>query len=148
MDTLTTGAIVATIVLLVVAALFLRLRRRRARLGELAQLPSRVTNPRLYTKLRSIRAWELKAGEGPRACNWARESDGQRFRTEQAVRLPIAGCGRTCNCEYLPVTEGRRRQRRGLVDAQTVLNLGDGKASNRRSKDGRRKGDHWGGDQR
>ncbi len=148
MDTLTTSAIIAAIVLLVLAALFLGLRRRRARLGELAQLPSRVTNPRLYTKLRSIRAWELKAGEGVRACNWARESDGQRFRTEQAVRLPIAGCGRTCKCEYLPVTEARRRQRRRLINDETVLNMGAGKASDRRNKDGRRKGDHWGGDQR
>ena len=148
MDTLTTGTIVATIVLLVVAAVFIRMRRHRALLGELGQLPSRVTNPRLYTALRSIRAWELKAGEGARACNWAHESDGQRFRTEQAIRLPIAGCGRSCQCEYLPVTEGRRRQRRRVINDQTVLNMGDSKAGNRRSKDGRRKDDHWGGDQR
>ena len=47
MDTLTTGTIVAAIVLLVVAAVFIRMRRHRALLGELGQLPSRVTNSRL-----------------------------------------------------------------------------------------------------
>jgi hypothetical protein len=148
MDSLTTGAIAAAIVLLIIAALFLRLRRRRTMLGELGQLPSRVTNPRLYTALRTIRAWEFKAAEGARACTWARESDGQRFRTEQAIRLPIAGCGRNCQCEYLPVIEARRRQRRHLANAETVLNMGSGKAGDRRNKEGRRKGDHWGGDQR
>jgi hypothetical protein len=148
MDLLTTGAIAVAIVFLIIAALFLRLRRRRFMLGELGQLPSRVTNPRLYTSLQTIRAWELKAAEGARACTWARESDGQRFRTEQAIRLPIAGCRRSCQCEYVPVIEGRRRQRRILINNQTVLNMGGSKASNRRTKDGRRKDDHWSGDQR
>jgi hypothetical protein len=148
MDSLSSWAVLLSIVALIIAAIAIRRRQFRALLGEVAGLPSRVTNPRLYAKLRTIRAWELKSAEGARACTWARESNGLRFRTEQAARLPIAGCGRKCQCEYLPVIEGRRRQRRALANAETVLNMGDGKASNRRHKDGRRKGDHWSGDQR
>lgn len=148
MDSLGSWAVLLAIAALIIAAIVTRRRQHQALLGELAELPSRVTNPRLYAKLRTIRAWELESAEGARACTWARESNGHRFRAEQAARLPIAGCGRNCECQYLPVVEGRKRQRRILANAETVLNMDDGKAGNRRRKDGRRKGDHWSGDQR
>lgn len=148
MDHVISVAVVLAIALLAVAAVVLRLRRRRSVLGELAQLPDRVTNPKLYTALKTIRAWELHAADGVRACTWAKESNGTRFRTENAIRLPIAGCGRQCTCRYQPITEGRQNQRRQMSNATGVLNMSDPKEANRRVSDGRRKGDRWRGDQR
>ncbi|MFO1495620.1 MAG: hypothetical protein U1F26_13290 [Lysobacterales bacterium] len=116
--------------------------RRRRRLGELAELPDRVVNPRLYKHLRSIRAWELVVEQPAQACSWACESAGKRFPGDVAVPLPIAGCGRSCQCRYLAVTEHRRRQRRR--DAERRHELRFDTEEDRRHTQGRRKEDHWG----
>lgn len=117
-------------------------RRRRRRLGELAELPARVANPRLYAHLRTIKAWELVVADPSHACNWACESAGKRFPSDTAVPLPIAGCGRTCECRYAAVTEHRRHQRRRDVERRHELRFDADE--DRRHAQGRRKEDHWG----
>lgn len=140
-----TALLLAGLVVLIV----LGHRRRQFNLkGELALLPAKVINPRQFAHLKTIRAWELTVENLPQACTWARETDGKRFRTHVAVPLPIAGCGRTCTCQYLPVTENRRRQRRLHALDQPELNLGDSTSPDRRDRRGRRQEDRWGGDQR
>lgn len=132
------------LLIVVIAVLAQRRRRRKRLLGEVAQLPARVVNPRLHASLRSIRAWELEVVSPAQACTWARESSGKRFRAEVAVPLPIAGCGKTCQCRYLPVTENRRRQRR--FDPTAVNEIPYQPVQDqRRPKRGRRKEDNWSG---
>jgi hypothetical protein len=124
-----------------------RRHQRRKLLGELAELPSRVLNPRQFAHLKRIRAWQLDIGQSTRACAWARESRGKRFRTEASVPLPIAGCGKQCRCQYEPVTENRRRKRRMDPIDQPELNF-DAKGEDRRHLPGRRKEDNWRGERR
>lgn len=129
------------------AVVLWRRRQRRRLLGELAELPDRVVNPRQFVHLKRIRAWQLEVERSAKACSWARESRGKRFRTEASVPLPIAGCGKQCRCQYAPVTENRRRRRRMDPIDQPELNLDD-TGGDRRHLPGRRKEDNWRGDQR
>jgi len=135
--------------LTVITLVLLQRRRHRIRqVGELALLPSRIVNPRLYAKFRTIRAWQLDVKNPVQACTWAREARGSRFLTEVAAPLPIAGCGRHCKCEYLPIIENRKRQRRTDPIDRIQLKLGEVKEANRRRNRGRRKSDKWKGDNR
>jgi len=132
---------------LVAGVLVWRNRQRRRLLGELADLPARVVNPRLYTKLRRIRVWQLNVEQPAKACSWARDARGQRFRAESSVPLPIAGCGKQCRCRYEPITENRRHKRRVDPIDQPELSLGQS-GTDRRQVRGRRKEDQWQGTQR
>lgn len=116
--------------------------RRRRHMGELAELPSRVTNPRQYAQLRTIKAWELVVADPSHACSWACESAGKRFPGDSAVPVPIAGCGRSCECRYAAVTEHRRHQRRRATERRHELRYDTDE--DRRHVQGRRRGDHWG----
>lgn len=124
-----------------------RRHQRRKLLGELAELPPRVLNPRQFSHLKRIRAWQLEVEQSSKACSWARESRGKRFRSEASVPLPIAGCGKQCRCQYAPVTENRRRKRRMDPIDQPELNM-DAKGGDRRHLPGRRKEDNWRGERR
>lgn len=134
----------ATAILLagIAAVVWWRRLQRKRLLGELAVLPDRVLNPRQFQGLKKIRVWQLEVTEPERACQWARETRGHRFRCESSIPLPIAGCGTRCTCRYLPVTENRRRKRRRDPIDQPVLDF-DSMGGDRRHVEGRRKEDHW-----
>lgn len=146
-DLNTIGAALVVIVGLVLAVISWRRQQRRRLLGELAEVPDRVTNPRQFQHLKRIRVWQLEVDQPTKACSWARESRGKRFRTDSAVPLPIAGCGTQCRCRYQPVTENRRRKRRMDPVDQLELNI-DTQGSDRRHTPGRRKEDNWRGERR
>ncbi len=137
---LTISAIV--ILVLVAVAVFWRRQVRRRTLGELGLIPANVQNPRQFLGLKRIRIWELEVTQPERACHWARECRGHRFRVENAIPVPIAGCGNRCSCRYLPVTENRRRKRRKDPIDQLVIDY-DKSGGDKRHTDGRRKEDHW-----
>lgn len=120
---------------------------RKLRRGELASLPDRVANPRVYNNLKSVRFWQLKVDAAAKACSWAQQSAGRRFPTDKAVPVPIAGCGKTCRCSYVPVVDGRRVGRREDPGQDIEYNPA---ATDRRAPRGRRKEDSWsgGGNQR
>jgi len=133
----------------VIALVLLQRRRYRIRqVGELALLPARIVNPRLYAKFKTIRAWQLEVKNPVQACTWAREARGSRFQSDLAVPVPISGCGRQCKCEYQPIVETRKRQRRTDPIDRLHMNLGEVTAANRRRNRGRRKSDKWKGDNR
>ena len=131
----------------VLAVVMWRRHQRRRLLGELAELPARVVNPRQFAHLKRIRAWQLEVEKSAKACTWAREARGKRFRTESSVPVPIAGCGTQCRCQYAPVTENRRHRRRMDPIDQPELNL-DETGGDRRHLPGRRKEDNWRGERR
>ena len=58
-DLNTIGAALIVIVGLVLAVISWRRQQRRRLLGELAEVPDRVTNPRQFQHLKRIRAWQL-----------------------------------------------------------------------------------------
>lgn len=147
MDPMTLAAAVLALGLVVLTVVLWRRHQRRRLLGELAELPDRVVNPRLFGHLKRIRAWQLEVDRSAKACNWARETRGKRFRTESAVPVPIAGCGTHCRCQYAPVTENRRHRRRMDPIDQPELNL-DASGGDRRHSPGRRKEDNWRGERR
>jgi hypothetical protein len=138
---------IGIVVVVVIALLLWRRRRRQLQLGEIALLPARVVNPRQFAHLKRIRVWELKVEIPEKACAWARESSQHRFRGDVAIPVPIAGCGKRCQCRYLPVTENRKRRRRMDPIDQPELDLSSG-GDDRRHSLGRRRGDQWSGDQR
>lgn len=141
-------AIAVAIVLAVAAATVYRRRQmRRKMLGELALIPATVHNPRQFAGLKRIRIWELEVAQPERACHWARECRGHRFRVENSIPVPIAGCGTRCSCRYLPVTENRKRKRRKDPIDQPVINF-EKAGGDRRHTDGRRQEDHWRGGNR
>lgn len=141
-------AITSVAAAVLVASVLLWRRHQRWRLlGELALLPKRVINPRLFKHLKRIRVWQLDVEQPTKACAWARESRGMRFRADAAVPLPVAGCGKQCRCRYEPIVENRRRKRRLDPIDQPELNLGE-KGGDRRHSTGRRKEDHWHSTQR
>lgn len=147
MDLNTIAAIAISIIGLLLAVVIWRRHQRQRLRGELAEVPDRVTNPRLYQHLKRIRAWQLEVNQPTKACSWARESRGKRFRAESSVPVPIAGCGRQCQCRYQPVTENRRRKRRMDPIDQPELNIG-AEGGDRRHIAGRRKEDNWRGERR
>lgn len=136
------GGLALVLALSITAILLWRRAQRRKLLGELALLPAQVHNPRQFLGLKRIRIWQLEVSQPARACQWARESCGHRFRTELAVPLPIAGCGTRCTCHYSPVSENRKRRRRRDPIEQAVIEF-DATGGDRRHVDGRRKEDHW-----
>ncbi len=143
--TLAIAAVIA-LVLAVVGVLWRRQVRRRT-LGELALIPATVQNPRQFSGLKRVRVWELVVAQPERACHWARECSGHRFRVESAIPVPIAGCGSRCSCRYLPITENRKRKRRMDPIDQPVIDF-DKAGGDRRHAEGRRKEDHWRGKMR
>ena len=141
-------AVVVLVPLAILAGVVLwRRRQRRRMLGELALLPARVINPRLFSHLKRIRVWQLTVEQPARACAWARDAKGLRFRAESSVPLPVAGCGKTCRCRYEAIVENRRQKRRTDPIDQPELNLG-AVGGDRRSSRGRRTEDQWQGKQR
>ena len=148
MDPINLAAIAAAVLVLVAVVYYWRRQMRRRMLGELALIPAIVQNPRQFSGLKRIRIWELDVSQPERACHWARECRGHRFRVENSIPVPIAGCGSRCSCRYLPVSENRRRKRRKDPIDQPVIDF-DKSGGDRRHTDGRRKEDHWrGGKQR
>lgn len=136
-------AVAGIVVVIALLAAWTRRRRdQRRHLGELAGLPRTVTNPRLYAHLLTIRAWELHSVDPARACQWARESEGKRFPAASAIKVPIAGCGKTCHCHYQPITEQRHRQRRTATLRREDIRY-DPQRDERRQARGRRREDQW-----
>lgn len=142
MDPITSAVAVVAFVVLAAAVAYWRNQVRRRTLGELALIPAHVQNPRQFSGLKRIRIWELEVGQPERACHWARECRGHRFRVENAVPVPIAGCGTRCTCRYLPISENRKRKRRKDPIDQLVIDY-DQTDGDRRHTDGRRKEDRW-----
>ena len=147
MDASLIAVIVAVPLVILAGVLLWRRRQRRRMLGELALLPTRVMNPRLFAHLKRIRAWQLTVEQPAHACAWARDAKGMRFRTESSVPLPVAGCSKACRCRYEAVEENRRHQRRTDPIDQPELNLGESGGDRRQSR-GRRKEDQWQGTRR
>lgn len=143
MDPINLAAVLALVLALAAAVFHWRRLVRRRTLGELAQIPATVQ----FSGLKRIRIWELEVTQPERACHWARECRGHRFRVESAVPVPIAGCGNRCSCRYLPVSENRKRKRRKDPIDQPVIDF-DKSGGDRRHIDGRRKEDHWGNNNR
>ena len=88
--------LLACAVTLTALAIFVAVRMlasRKGRRGELASLPTRVVNPRIFQNLKSVRFWQLKVDAAAKACTWAQQTAGRRFATDKAVPVPIAGCG-------------------------------------------------------
>ena len=140
--------VVVSVPLAILAGVILwRRRQRRRTLGELALLPARVINPRSFTHLKRIRVWQLNVEQPTRACAWARDAKGLRFRAESSVPLPVAGCSKACRCSYEAIVENRRHKRRTDPIDQPELNLGEVGGERRHSR-GRRKEDQWQGTQR
>ncbi len=142
--------LLACAVTLLILGIFVAVRThasRKHRRGELASLPERVVNPRIYQNLKSVRFWQLKVDAAAKACTWAQQSAGRRFPTDKAIPVPIAGCGKTCRCTYLPMVDGRRLMRRNDPGLDIEY---DPKATDGRAARGRRKEDSWsgGGNQR
>jgi len=142
--------LLACAVTLTALAIFVAVRMlasRKGRRGELASLPTRVVNPRIFQNLKSVRFWQLKVDAAAKACTWAQQTAGRRFATDKAVPVPIAGCGKTCRCNYVPMVDGRRVMRRDEPGLDIDY---DPKATDRRAPRGRRKEDSWmgGGNQR
>lgn len=146
-DPNTIAAAVIAIAGLALAVVIWRRNQRRRLHGELAELPDRVVNPRLFQHLKRIRTWQLDVEQPTKACTWAREARGKRFRADSAVPLPIAGCGKQCRCRYQPITENRRRKRRMDPIDQPELNI-SAEGGDRRHAPGRRKEDNWRGERR
>lgn len=142
--------LLACAVTLLVLAIFVTIRMlasRKIRRGELASLPERVVNPRIFQNLKSVRFWQLKVDAASKACTWAQQTAGRRFATDKAVPVPIAGCGKTCRCTYLPMVDGRRLMRRNDPGPDIDYNPA---STDKRAPRGRRKEDSWsgGGNQR
>jgi hypothetical protein len=146
-DLNTIAAMVIAIIGMLLAIVIWRRQQRRRLLGELAEVPDRVVNPRLFQHLKRIRAWQLQVDQPNTMCSWARESRGKRFRADSAVPVPIAGCGKRCRCRYQPVTENRRGKRRMDPIDQPELNI-KSEGEDRRHTPGRRKEDNWRGERR
>lgn len=141
-------AVIVIVPLAILAGVLLWKRRQRRRLlGELALLPARVVNPRLFSNLRRIRVWQLEVEQPTKACAWARDAKGLRFRADASVPLPVAGCSKQCRCRYEAIVENRRHKRRTDPIDQPELNLGETGGDRRHSR-GRRKEDQWQGTQR
>ncbi len=134
--------LLACLVTLAVIGLFVGYsywKRRKHRRGEIANLPARVTNPRTLTHLRSVRLWQLRVESPAKACTWAQQTAGKRFSSESAIPLPIAGCGKSCRCNYLPVADGRRLVGEQIPVSDPLdferIKPGDPKLKDRRRKD-------------
>jgi|CXWL01.1.fsa_nt_gi hypothetical protein len=137
--------LLAAIVTLLILGVFIAFRTvtvRKVRHGEISSLPDRVVNPRLFAHLKSIKFWQLKVEAPSKACTWAQQSSGRRFPTDKAVPVPIAGCGKNCRCNYLPMADGRRALRRNEPGLTIEY---DPKNTDRRAPRGRRKEDNWSG---
>lgn len=135
--------LLACVVTLAILGIFVAMRThasRKVRRGELASLPARVVNPRIYQNLKSVRFWQLKVESAAKACTWAQQTAGRRFPTDKAVPVPIAGCGKSCKCTYVPMVDGRRAMRRDEPGQEIEY---DPKATDRRAPRGRRKEDSW-----
>jgi hypothetical protein len=144
MDPIKLAILAALVLAAAVAVVYWRRQLRRRTLGELALIPATVQNPRQFLGLKRIRIWELEVTQPERACHWARECRGHRFRVENSIPVPIAGCGSRCSCRYLPVSENRKRKRRMDPIDQPVIDF-DQAGGDRRHIEGRRKEDQWRG---
>ncbi|MEO0997873.1 MAG: hypothetical protein AAFX58_10170 [Pseudomonadota bacterium] len=85
-----------------------QLTRLLSRKEERAQKPPPAARPRSFAAV-SVRP------SATGACRAAKLVTGQRFLTDQAPMLPLAGCDRaSCDCRYVHYSDRRQEQRRDI----------------------------------
>ena len=87
--------IVGIVALLIAVAIFLKM-RSRAPIKRDVEKPSLSGTARLKPEFHAV-----SIRPGPFACRVARELEGQRFLSDSAPRIPLAGCDASdCSCRF------------------------------------------------
>ena len=101
-------------------------------------IPSKVSNPQLYSALPGVIAWEFVAPNLSIACDFAHTHAGTRKQAQACTPMPLQDCNSTaCMCFYRPVFEQRKKQRRVEHDRRNSLRFEAG--DDRRNGTDRRK---------